>query len=95
MTANMSKNKLKSAWLRKTQTLTEDISYLPDEEAELISFVLALDERYRIPIHLFYYEGYRIEEIAALTGSKAATVGTRLARGRAQLKDMLGDDFDE
>jgi RNA polymerase sigma-70 factor (ECF subfamily) len=44
---------------------------------------------------LYYYEGYRIEEIAALTGSKAATVGTRLARARAQIRDMLGDDIDE
>ena len=52
--------------------------------------VLALDEMYRLPIHLHYYEGYAIKEIAELLGEKPATIGTRLARGREQLKAAMG-----
>ena len=39
-----------------------------------------------------YYEGYSIKEIAKLLGLPAATVGTRLARGRERLRQMLKED---
>ena len=39
-----------------------------------------------------YYEGYSIKEIAKLLGLPAATVGTRLARGRERLRQMLRED---
>ncbi len=41
-------------------------------------------------IYLFYYEGYQAAEIASVLGVPTATVHTRLARGRAKLKDILG-----
>ena len=39
-----------------------------------------------------YYEGYTIKEIAKLLGLPAATVGTRLARGRERLRQLLKED---
>ena len=39
-----------------------------------------------------YYEGYSIKEIGTLLGLPAATVGTRLARGRERLRQMLKED---
>ncbi len=56
---------------------------------ELLQLVHALPERYSTVIHLFYYEGYSIKEIAAILNTPSATVGTRLARGRAMLRAML------
>jgi len=53
--------------------------------------VLALPQNYRNVIHLHYYEGYSINEIAELLHKKPATVGTWLARGRAALKKSLKD----
>lgn len=41
--------------------------------------------------HLFYYEGYSIEEIGKILRLNPATVGTRLAHGRALLKKMIGN----
>lgn len=87
---NKSKNTLKSGWFSRTQPLYEALPDLSPEENETLSCVLSLDEKYRIPIHLFYYEGYSIEEIAGILHLKPATVGTRLARGRAMLKRMIG-----
>lgn len=58
----------------------------------LLSAVQALPEKYSTVIHLYYYEGYNIWEIAKLLGLPAPTVGTRLSRGRARLKELLKEE---
>ena len=60
----------------------------------VLALVLALPEKYSTIIHLYYYEGYSIKEIADILRLPPATVGTRLARGRAQLRAALGADMD-
>ena len=64
----------------------------PATEMELLSAVRALPEKYGAVIHLYYYEGYSIKEIAKLLGLPAPTVGTRLARGRERLRQMLKEE---
>ena len=61
----------------------------PEPESALRDAVRALPEKYSAVIHLHYYEGYSIREIAKLLGVPAPTVGTRLARGRERLRQML------
>ena len=64
--------------------------------AELWDAVARLPEKLRIPIHLYYAEGYSTEEIAGLLDVPAATVRTRLRRARNKLHDLLeGDDYEE
>ncbi|WP_042169448.1 RNA polymerase sigma factor [Paenibacillus gorillae] len=89
-TINKSKNMLKTGWFKSRNPVPEDLSYLPKEENEVLQAVLALDKKYRMPIHLHYYEGYSIQEIAVIMQSKPATVGTWLARGRLILKEKIG-----
>ena len=56
--------------------------------------VLALPPKERAVIHLFYYEGYSTEEIAAITGQRPGTVRSRLSRARSRLREMLkGEDL--
>lgn len=62
------------------------------EPLQLLSAVQALPEKYSTVIHLYYYEGYNIWEIAKLLGLPAPTVGTRLSRGRAKLKELLKEE---
>lgn len=64
----------------------------PEGTRELLSAVRALPEKYSAVIHLYYYEGYSIKEIAKLLGLPAPTVGTRLARGRERLRQMLKEE---
>ena len=64
----------------------------PEGTRELLSAVRALPEKYSAVIHLYYYEGYSIKEIAKLLGAPAPTVGTRLARGRERLRQMLKEE---
>ena len=95
VTGNKCRDFLKSFWHKCTVALPDDLSYLPKTASTLIRKVWSLDEKYRIPLHLFYYEGYSIQEIAGLLGCSPSTVGTRLDRGRQRLRAAIGDDFDE
>lgn len=91
VTINESKRMLLSPW-RRTESLEllEDRAALPEENRELFRAVMALPEKYRVPMYLYYYEGYSTEELAKLLKISGSTVRTRLRRGRAQLKDSLG-----
>ncbi|MBE6783361.1 MAG: sigma-70 family RNA polymerase sigma factor [Ruminococcaceae bacterium] len=92
VTINTSRNLLKSS-SRKNLPLEENIPFSYAENMELLSVVMSLPERYRTVIHLHYYEGYSIKEIASIVRKPSATVGTQLARGRKILKEMLKGDY--
>ena len=94
VTANKCKSLLRAKY-REELPLTEDISYLPPEENAVMQAVLELDKRYRLPIHLYYYEGYSMDEIAAILRVRPGTVGSWLTRGREKLKQILKEDYDE
>ena len=47
-----------------------------------------LDEKYRVPMMLYYGLGYKTSEIAELLHIPRSTVQTRLARGREKLADF-------
>lgn len=80
---------------RLEEPLPDDLSYLPKTEMDLMEAMLRMDQKYRLPLHLYYYEGYSIEEIGKLLHCPMATVGSRLARGRKKLNQELGDDYFE
>lgn len=62
--------------------------------SEVLDAVMGLPENYREAVYLFYYEGYSIDEIAALTGRSGAAVSAHLSRGRKKLKTMLeGENY--
>ena len=62
------------------------------EEREVLEELFALPPADRAVLHLYYYEGYSIQEISKLLGLPAPTVGTRLARGRERLRQMLKEE---
>ena len=51
--------------------------------------MLELPGKYRLPLYLYYYEGYSVKEVGELLDLKPSTVQTRLARARAKLKEEL------
>lgn len=94
MAANACKDLLKSPWRKRTCGL-EACAQIPAPEAtdgSLLEAVEQLAPHYRAVIYLYYYEGYQAAEIGHILGVPTATVHTRLARGRAKLKDLLGGD---
>lgn len=80
---------LRRAKSRQNLPLDEARAVCAEESSDLLSCVRALPDKYAVVIHLHYYEGYKLSEIAKLLALPAATVGTRLARGRAKLRQML------
>ena len=94
-TINRSRDLLRAHWFRFRQELPDNLSYMPTEQSEVLEAVLSLNIKYRLPVHLYYYEGYSIKEIAHILEEKPATIGTRLARGRSILKKTLGGFDDE
>ena len=59
------------------------------EQSDLFDAVMALPEKYRLPIFLYYYEDYSTGEISKLLKLPVPTVITRLRRGREKLKQHL------
>ena len=92
MAANACKDLLKSPWRRRTCDL-EACAQVPAPETSdgsVLAAVNQLPAHYRSVIYLFYYEGYQASEIGEILGVPTATIHTRLARGRARLRDLLG-----
>ena len=58
--------------------------------SEVLDAVMSLPQKYREAVYLFYYEGYVVKEIAALTGRSEAAVSAHLSRGRKKLRELLG-----
>lgn len=92
---NLSKNRLKTAWFRKTLPLDE-ISYnFSPKENTVMKAVLELPSKFRGVILLFYFVGYSISEIAGILEHKESTIGSQLHRARKLLKSKLKEDFDD
>ena len=87
---NCSKSFAMSAWNRRTQGL-DDVSDAKHDEPDnsVLDTVFALPENYRVVIHLFYYEGMSIKDIARTISVKESTVGSLLHRARKKLAVML------
>ena len=56
---------------------------------------MALPEKDRTVLYLFYYEELSVREIGELLGVGDSTVTTRLARARKRLKERLGEDWQD
>ena len=90
ITINCSKNLLTSSWFKRTEPLSEALS-VTDEYSDTLDAVLRLPQKYRTVIHLHYYMGYSVDEIAAILKSKPSTVKSQLHRARKLLKiDLEG-----
>lgn len=89
VTINCTKDFFFSGWFRKTEELKESVTVPTEETHDLYDAVMRLPLKYRTVIHLHYYEGYRVEEIAGLTKTAVGTVKSQLHRGRIMLKELL------
>lgn len=95
-TANACKDLLKSAARNRTVTLEA----VGEPQAPEVSDGSVTDAVQRLPhdqreaVHLHYFEGLPIREIAGITGASEAAVTKRLSRARQTLRHTLGEDHD-
>lgn len=97
VTSNCAKKHFASYWNRNVSFMTDlemgEPGVCDDYEAvegnPVTQAVQELPEKYRIPIHLFYYEQLSVQEIAQVLDMKESTVKSHLFRGRDLLKTKL------
>lgn len=71
VTINLCKNKLMLFWHKNVCSIDEikEQAYSDNyEDNTVLEAVLALPVKYRVPIHLYYYENYKTPEIAKILG---------------------------
>ena len=92
VTVNLCKDHLRSAWRRRTVPLEEGLAAAQGQEKAVWEQILALPERYKAVMHLYYYEGYTVGEIGEILGLSAGAVKTRLYRGRQALRMEMEEE---
>ena len=95
---NCAKNASRSFWRRNTVPLEdymETLEFDSGESREIFEAVMGLPEKYRLVIHLYYYEDYTVAEIAGILGLTQSNVKVRLNRGRKLLKTTLQEVWDD
>lgn len=90
---NCAKSFVTSTWNKNTEgldseTLSESVVEM-EEQSELRDLIVKLDDKYKIPLLLYYYEGYSVKEIAKMLGEKENTIKSNLSRGRKKLKEHI------
>lgn len=91
VTLNECKRISSHPWRKRTVSLEvcpEPVFSDPARQT-LFQEVMDLPAKYRVPLYLYYYEGYSVDEVGELLSMKPSTVQTRLARARAKLKIQL------
>lgn len=66
----------------------------PRQESTLLEALTTLPEKHRIALELHCIEGYSVRETANILRLPEGTVKWRLSRGRALLKQELGEEAD-
>ena len=95
VTLNLCKTYNRKVYSHPGVELSENLSYdekFPD--GSVLDAVMSLPENYRTVIYMFYYEGYKINEICNILDKNQNTVASLLMRGRQKLKSILGEEFD-
>lgn len=100
VTTNLCKNLWKSAWRQKMVNMeqiepdeAEGREAFTEEEERVLESVMRLPAKYRVVIHLFYYEEMSVEEIATALSLQPSNVRTRLTRGRRILGKWLKEEL--
>ena len=95
---NCAKNASRSFFRRNTvplETYMETLEFDSGESREIFREVMALPEKYRLVIHLYYYEDYSVAKIGRILGLTESNVKVRLSRGRQLLKKALQEVWED
>lgn len=91
--SNICKNMLKAA-SRKNEPLSDNIpdSCISGDAKDLLYALSDLPDNLKIPVYLFYYDGYSSDEIGQMLHITPSAVRSRLQKARELLRNVLGDE---
>lgn len=87
-----------SSWFKKKEPLDEyadRLVFREPEDRDVFRAIMDLPKNYRQPVHLYYYEGYSVKEIAEIMEIKPSAVTTRLDRARKKLREILEGGWED
>lgn len=72
--------------------LAEQLSIPQNSDFEALQLVMSLPLKYKTAVHLYYFEGYKVKEIAEIMSISESAVKKRLEYSRKALKLTLEDE---
>lgn len=92
--SNCCKSQLRRSWRKRQVAYDAALHDKGKEESDnlLLRMIEELEEKYRLPVYLYYFEGYKSAEIAKMLHISASAVRSRLAKARKQLRMELEDE---
>ena len=95
-TMNCSKRVVDSTYRKRTVALDEmeeeSFEFQSKEENAVYIALQQLPEKYRIVLHLFYFEDMSVEQISKALDIKPTTVKVQMMRGREMMKEKLKEE---
>jgi len=82
---------LTSQFKKESKVLLNDWS---NEQYNIYDSIMELPQKYRVVVHLYYYEEFSIKEISVLLKLKENTVMSLLHRARQRLKKVLEVEYE-
>ena len=86
VTANLCRDQLRGFWRKRAVALEGDYPIRDPEDFGVADAIVRLPEKYKAVLHLHYYEGYSVAEVAEILKLSPSAVKMRLSRGREMLK---------
>jgi len=93
--ANCANDWFRMPWRSREEPLDNNVPVMAPAgggENSVLEAVLSLPAKYRIPVHLFYYEDKSAAEIGRILGRSEGAVKTRLCRARKLLRQRLAGE---
>ena len=93
---NTCKDILRSSWRSKRTDLDDNkfsTGSIDCRQSDIWEAVTALPAKYKLPVYLYYYEGYTTMEISKMLHVNHATLRTRLRAAKQKLKLLLEEDL--
>ncbi len=93
---NCSKRIVTSTYRKRTVPMDEmeegSFQFESKEENAVYLALQQIPEKYRIVLHLFYFEDMSIEQISRALDIKVSTIKVQLMRGREMMKEKLKEE---
>jgi len=94
VTINECKKFFRSIWNRRRIPLEDLYPFHDPEKHDVFYAVMDLPKKYRLIIHLYYYEDLSIREISNVLNMNENTIRSLLYRGRKMLKDIMEVEYE-
>ena len=70
-------------------SVDECLDEISEDKSEIYDFIIRLEPIHREIVLLYYYENFKVKEIAQMLQLPEGTIKSRLARARKQIKDFM------